>query len=241
MELSESLKGMLAAYGIDADDEQIRLLLLHLELLAEKNETLNLTRVASIEEALVAHVVDSLMPLPCLGRLVGPKPCRLLDIGTGGGFPGLPLAIMTGWESLLIDSVGKKVTAVEGFISELGLGNTAQAQHIRAEELARKEPECFDVVVTRAVAQSNVLLEYASPLLARGGYLVLYKARPSDEELLAAERAAKLCGMELVSRETFELPNDSGHREIFLYKKTAKPKLKLPRRTGLASKEPLGL
>lgn len=241
MDLNTSLESMLGSYGIETSEEQIGLLMKHLELLAAKNETLNLTRVDSGEEALIAHILDSLLSLPCLRSLMGTKRCRLLDIGTGGGFPGLPLAIMTGWESVLIDSVGKKVAAVESFVSELGLCEYVQALHIRAEELARQQPESFDVVVTRAVAQSNVLLEYASPLLARGGYLVLYKARPSDDELLAAARAAKLCGMELVSRETFELPNDSGHREIFFYKKTAKPKLKLPRRTGLASKEPLGL
>ena len=241
MEPDKTLKSLLEAYQIEADDEQTALLLKHLELLAEKNGTLNLTRVASGEDALITHVLDSLLPLPRLQELVGQKRCRLLDIGTGGGFPGLPLTVMTGWESVLIDSVRKKAAAVEAFIDALGLADTAQALPVRAEDLARSEPESFDVVVTRAVAQSNVLLEYASPLLSRGGFLVLYKARPTDEELRCAERAAKLCGMDFVSRETFELPDDSGHREIFFYQKTAKSKLKLPRRTGLASKEPLGL
>lgn len=241
MDSMERLRELLGAYGIEATDEQLALLLGHLDLLAEKNETLNLTRVVSGEEALVGHVLDSLLPLPCLRALVSAEVPRLLDIGTGGGFPGLPLAIMCGWESVLVDSVGKKVAAVEEFIERLGLSSYVSAQHVRAEDLARKSPESFDVVVTRAVAQSNVLIEYASPLLRRGGLLCLYKARPSDEEIEAAHRAAKLCGMKLVSRETFELPNDAGHREVYFFRKVSKPSLRLPRRAGLASKEPLGL
>ena len=240
-EQQEALLKLLQAYGIDADHEQTRLLLLHLELLTEKNESLNLTRVTSAHEAFVAHILDSLLPLPYLNDCFAEGNVSFLDIGTGGGFPGLPLAIMTGWKATLIDSIGKKVAAVNEFVSLLGLTYSVEALHVRAEDLARVRPQSFDVVVTRAVAQSNVLIEYAAPLLRQGGMLVLYKARPSDEELQTANRAAKLCGMKFVSRETFELPDDAGHREIYFLKKVDRASVKLPRRAGMALKEPLGL
>ena len=131
------------------------------------------------------------------------------------------------------------VSAVNEFIGELGL-DRARALHVRAEEIASEHLGRQDYVFARAVAQSNVLIEYAAPLLRMHGRLVLEKGRPSAEELDASLRAAKICGMTHVSRETFELPNDLGHREILIYEKVAKPRVKLPRRTGLAKKEPLG-
>ena len=238
---TEKLQTLLYGYGIEADVSQCARMLRHLELLVERNATTNLTRVTTLEEAMVVHVLDSLLPLPYLSGLMGYEKVSFVDIGTGGGFPGIPLACMTDWEGTLIDSVGKKTAAVQGFIDELDLGPRVQAVRVRAEDLAREQPGAFDFVVTRAVAQANVLLEYASPLLRADGHLVLYKARPSYEELSAAKRAAKLCGMSLVSRETFELPEDAGHRALLYYRKAGKSKIKLPRRTGLATKEPLGL
>lgn len=238
---TEVLRDVLGAYGIAASEEQLSLLVRHLELLARKNEVMNLTTVSSVDKGLITHVLDSLLPLPSLCSLVtGDVPC-LLDIGTGGGFPGLPLAIMMGWNSTLIDSVGKKVKAVEEFIQELELDGHVRALHERAEDFARKEPASYDVIVTRAVAQTNVLIEYATPLLKHGGLLVAYKANLLDEELSVAARAASICGLSFVSRETFDLPNQSGHRELLYYAKTGKAHIKLPRRPGLAKNSPLGL
>lgn len=241
MNATESLRELLGGYGIDASEHQATLMLRHLELLNEKNATTNLTRVTSTDEAMVIHVLDSLLPLPHLSELVNGFETSLLDIGTGGGYPGIPLACMTEWDVTLIDSVGKKASAVQDFIEGLGLGGHARALHVRAENLARERPDAFNLVVTRAVAQANVLIEYASPLLCDGGHLALYKARPSDDELAAAKRAAKICGMDFVSRETFELPNEAGHRELLYFMKVAKPRIRLPRRAGMATKEPLGL
>ena len=146
---------------------------------------------------------------------------------------------MTGARGTLIDSVGKKVSAVNEFIGHLGLSNI-RARHIRAEDLAR-ENELFDAVFARAVAQSNVLVEYAAPLLSNGGHCVLEKANISTDELDAAKRAARICGLSLVSRETFELPRSHGHREIIVFEKRSKPQIKLPRRTGEAKQSPLGI
>lgn len=228
----------LAHYNIACDETAARLMVGHLELLFVKNETLNLTRITKPSEAVTLHLVDSLLPL-ATRALREHHTQRFLDMGTGGGFPGIPFGIMTKAEGTLIDSVGKKVAAVSEFISALGLSNLA-ACHDRVEDFARSLDRPYDVVLARAVAQANVLVEYASPLLAKGGYLVIEKGRPSDEEITCAKRAAKLCGLSLVSRDQFELPRELGHREVLIFEKTHRATLKLPRKTGLAKKEPLG-
>lgn len=229
----------LSGFCIRCSDEQAALLVRHLDLVIEKNKVVNLTRILDPVEAVTLHIVDSLLPLACPGLDMGSED-GFVDVGTGAGFPGIPLGILTGARGTLVDSVGKKVTAVNEFIDELGLERLV-AVHSRVEELDSAERSSRQFVFARAVAQSNVLVEYAAPLLAMGGCAVLEKARPDDEELACADRAAEICGMRLVSRETFELPRGLGHREILIYKKVSKPRIKLPRRTGLAKHEPLGL
>lgn len=237
--LAPELVRHLAGFGIECDAARASLLLRHLSLVIEKNKVVNLTRITSPEEALVLHVVDSLLPLACPEVKLS-SASHIVDLGTGAGYPGIPLAIMTGASALLVDSVGKKVSAVNEFVESLGLGNV-YALHARVEELPAEHLGRQDFVFARAVAQSNVLIEYAAPLLRMHGRLVLEKGRPSEEEFDASLRSAKICGMTHVSRETFELPEGLGHREILIYEKVSKPKVKLPRRTGLAKKEPLGV
>lgn len=236
--LEMQLLSEFSSYGICCSSRQASLLIHHLHLVIEKNKVMNLTRITEPEDAITLHVVDSLLPLACHTSLLGSE-SRYVDIGTGAGFPGIPLGIMTGAQGTLIDSVGKKVSAVNEFIGHLGLSNI-RARHIRAEDLAR-ENELFDAVFARAVAQSNVLVEYAAPLLSNGGHCVLEKANISTDELDAAKRAARICGLSLVSRETFELPRSHGHREIIVFEKRSKPQIKLPRRTGEAKQSPLGI
>lgn len=240
--LTSQLIEELSIYRIECSHEKAEILVEYLRLVIEKNKQLNLTRITEPSDAVSRHIVDSLVPLatdPLIGLLKGSQKVNFLDIGTGAGFPGIPLAVMTGMNGLLIDSVGKKVAAVNEFIDALRL-NDVMAKHCRVEELALEQPASFDLVVTRAVAQSNVLLEYASPLLKKNGLLVLEKANVTEDEFSHAEAAASLCGFSLVSRETFELPHELGHREILTYKKMSKAKVKLPRQNGLAKKKPLG-
>ena len=235
---STKLINSMSLYGVTVSQEQAQLLLKHLDLVIEKNKVMNLTRITNPDDAVVLHVVDSLLPLA--SKHYDTSLRSYLDIGTGAGFPGIPLAVMTHAHGVLIDSVGKKVSAVREFITELGLGNRVEACAIRAEELAKTRMGSFDLVIARAVAQTNTLIEYAAPFLVTGGLLMVCKANPTDEELSHADSAASICGLENVSRETFELPNGLGHREILTYKKLRKPSIKLPRRVGMAQHEPLG-
>ena len=226
----------LEAYGIATSDEQLRMLLEALALMLGQNRVLNLTAIRDVDKALVLHLVDSALFAPPVGEYSGP----VLDLGTGGGFPGLPLAILCPeHEFLLVDSVKKKVAAVQKFADVLGLAGRVSTSSDRAEVLGSTMRGRFGVVTARAVAPTNVLLEYASPLLKPFGALVAGKAELSHEEEDQASGAARQVGMELVSRETLDLPDGFGHREILVYEKAGKPSIKLPRAVGMAKSNPL--
>lgn len=236
-ELTVQLMRELAEYGIDCSEAQARLMVSHLKLVIEKNNVVNLTRILDPVEGVTLHIVDSLLPLAC--EVV--QRCDLksfVDIGTGAGFPGVPFGILTSAKGTLVDSVNKKVSAVNEFVSSLGLSNL-KAIHARVEELPSQGFAEEDVVIARAVAQSRVLIEYATPLLRKNGILILEKALLSDEELDDARRTAEICGLSLVSRETFELPRGLGHREILVYEKKRASRVRLPRRVGMAKSDPL--
>ena len=238
-ENNELLQMMLNQYQIDTTDEQRDLLLRHLDLVVEKNKVMNLTRIVEPREAIVRHVVDSLLLLNAIEEHKSSAVVRFLDIGTGGGFPGIPLGIVTKHRGLLIDSVAKKVRAVSEFINELGLHDQLSAESVRVEELALTQAKSFDVVVARAVADLGILVEYAAPLLKRHGVLVVSKALIDDDELHRGDTTAEICGLESVSRGTYDLPDGQGHREIITYQKIKQPKIKLPRANGMAKKKPL--
>ena len=142
---------------------------------------------------------------------------------------------------MLVDSVGKKVNAVRGFIDELGLAEQVEARHVRVEELAKVQKGAYSAVVARAVAQVNVLVEYATPFLCKDGLLVIAKARPDEDEILAGNKAAAICGLRPVALDEYELPEGLGHREVLTYRRVGSPKVKLPRKTGMASHQPLGV
>ncbi len=235
----EKLSVYLNDYGIQATGEQVLGLLKHLDLVIEKNKVVNLTRITNVEEALVLHILDSLLPLTLPG--VSERLSKAyLDMGTGAGFPGIPIGLLSGSQGVLIDSVGKKISAVNEFCDELGL-KKVHGEHGRLEELAVTHRGEFGLVFARAVAQANVLVEYAAPFLTKNGMLVLEKANPQMSEINASNKAAKICGMRMLEPVEFELPDELGHRTILLYIKDDSPSIKLPRRTGLAKQSPLGL
>ena len=220
--------------------EMVELLIRHLELVDEKNQIINLTRITNEHEAIVLHILDSLLFIAHNPTVLGPGE-KLLDVGTGAGYPGLPLTIVSGCQSTLIDSVGKKVNAVKEFTNALELSDRVLCLHARAEEVPEVCHFRFDVVVARAVAQTNVLIEYATPCLRRNGTLLLGKGNPSDEETQAASRAANICGLVESGRFEYDLPHELGHRTILAYTKTGNPRIKLPRQNGMAKRNPLGL
>lgn len=207
----------------------------HLELVIEENKVTNLTRIVDWESAQVLHVEDSLAGLPEVEEaLEGPY----LDMGSGAGFPGIPLAIMTGRETLLADSVGKKTRALDSFAAELGIDDIVSTYHGRIEDLALQQPNHFSLVTARALSSLASLLELASPLLTKGGRLVCYKTHSESWELEHAREIARKLGMEFVSSRGFTLSDGETSRAIIVFRKRCNPSMKLPRRVGMAQKKP---
>lgn len=208
----------------------------YLEAILEVNKTLNLTRIEDSEEARLLHVEDSLSGLEELKA----APDGLYgDLGSGGGFPGVPLAIASGRQTILVDSVKKKMAAVASIVDELGLASQINTYDGRIEDLAVERAGQFSALTARALSRLSVLMELASPLLKNGGHLICYKAQLSDEELEHALSLQKYLGMKLVSDRAFLLSDNETARRIVVFEKYKEPGLKLPRRVGLAQKKPL--
>ena len=216
--------------------EEQRLIAEHLALVLEANKTLNLTRIETVEDGMILHVEDS---LAALDEVNAAPSGMLVDVGSGGGYPGIPLAIATKRDTLLVDARQKKVEALASIIEQLDLSRSISVFAGRAELLARKQPECCSVVTARALAKLSVILELASPLLVKGGRLVCYKAHIEADEFNDAKRVAPMTGMYLVSDREFTLSDGTTYRRILCYEKKAKPQAKLPRKEGYAQKHPL--
>ena len=220
---------------IDVSADQALQCVRHLLYVQQVNQYMNLTRINDMHEALILHIVDSLS----LARSLPMEPERFLDMGTGAGFPGIPFQILMDCEGVLLDSVGKKISAVNAFIHGLGLDGI-MGVHDRLESYAEKEHGWFDMVLARAVGQLPPIIEYGTPFLEDGGYLVLAKANPTSDELCAGEKAAAACGLEFVGCDEFELPENMGHRSVLIYQKVDEPHVALPRSVGMAKRTPLG-
>lgn len=205
----------------------------HLELVIEANKTTNITRISTWDEGMLLHVEDSLIGLEELNQ--APEGLYA-DLGSGAGYPGIPLAIESGRRTLLVDSVGKKTAILDQMISELNLNDVATYTG-RIEDLARDKPKEFSVVTARALSKLSILMELAAPLLKKGGWLICYKALVEDEEMEHALSLQGKLNMHLVSDRTIEL-NDRCRR-IICFKKKGAPKIALPRKTGFAQKRPL--
>lgn len=205
----------------------------HLELVLEANKKTNITRISSWDEGMVLHVQDSLLGLE---ELLKAPDGWYADIGTGAGYPGIPLAIETGRKTLLVDSVGKKTAILDSFIGELGLDQVSTYTG-RIEDLAREHPYEFTAITARALAQLSVLMELAAPLLQLGGRLICYKANLKPSELDHALSLQDTVGLKLVSDRSFVL--DDYQRRIVTFEKVKRESIQLPRKTGLAQKRPL--
>lgn len=206
--------------------------------LLDWNERINLTAIKDPEEVLIKHFLDSLSLLMAYDR----PQTRLLDIGAGAGFPGLPLKIVRpAWQVVLLEATGKKVTFLQHVIETLQLKDVA-AVHGRAEELAHK-PEYrakFDLVTARAVASLPTLLEYAAPYCRVGGQIILLKKGEIADELARGKRAAKEVGASLKADIVVNLPGLDDGRRLLVWEQQKKCPAQFPRSGSLMAKKPLG-
>lgn len=219
-----------------AEDQTMSLMRRYLDSILEANKVTNLTRITDGEQARLLHIEDSLVGLP----EVNEAPTGLYgDLGSGGGFPGVPLALATGRKTLLVDSVKKKMAIVQSALDDLSLSEQISTSSERIEDLPLEYKEKFAVLTARALSKLVSLIELASPLLKKGGRLVCYKAQLSSEELEEALAVQDLVGMKMISQREICLSDGETTRTIVVFEKIGKSRIKLPRRIGLAQKQPL--
>lgn len=219
-----------------AEDQTMSLMQRYLDSILEANKVTNLTRITDGEQARLLHIEDSLVGLP----EVNEAPVGLYgDLGSGGGFPGVPLALATGRKTLLVDSVKKKMAIVQSVLDDLSLSEQISTSSERIEDLPLEYKEKFAVLTARALSKLVSLIELASPLLKKGGRLVCYKAQLSSEELEEALAVQDLVGMKMISQREICLSDGETTRTIVVFEKIGKSRIKLPRRIGLAQKQPL--
>lgn len=219
-----------------AEDQTMSLMQRYLDSILEANKVTNLTRITDGDQARLLHIEDSLVGLP----EVNEAPTGLYgDLGSGGGFPGVPLALATGRKTLLVDSVKKKMAIVQSALDDLSLSEQISTSSERIEDLPLEYKEKFAVLTARALSKLVSLIELASPLLKKGGRLVCYKAQLSSEELEEALAVQDLVGMKMISQREICLSDGETTRTIVVFEKIGKSRIKLPRRIGLAQKQPL--
>lgn len=222
--------------GMELSDKQIAQFNLYYELLTAKNKVMNLTAITEYNDVVKKHFIDSMM----ISRVLDMKKINsLCDVGTGAGFPGIPLKIVYPHLHLtLVDSVGKRVNFLSEVVEKLGLEDV-EAIHSRTEDLAHnlKYREKYDLVTARAVASMNVLSEYCIPYAKIGGYFAAYKSGNIGEEIENAKNAVKTLGGKIEKTDMFEL-YEMGRSIVLIRKVNSTPKI-YPRKAGTPSKNPL--
>ena len=238
IEMLGYLRRVVVDMGVEVSDDQYRLLAAFYEFLMEYNQKVNLTRIVEPLDVAAKHFGDSLALLaqPCF-----PPGSLIADVGTGAGFPGIPLAIMrSDIQVVLIDSLRKRTIFLAEAVELLGLRNV-QVVWARAEELGRNQlyRQKFDVVLARAVAPLNVLVELCLPLLKIGGHFLAMKGPKADEELIQAQVAIAKLGGAVISSTVKPLPVVEENRTLISIKKI-KPTIALyPRKAGTPERQPL--
>lgn len=236
---STIFKRNLDSIGMTLSNIQIEQLDKYYDLLVEWNSFMNLTGITDYEEVMLKHYLDSLvLKLPINGEN---KHIKLIDVGTGAGFPGLPLKIAyPEAEVVLFDSLNKRIKFLDEVINTLGLKNVTTI-HGRAEDGGRnpKLREQFDVSVSRAVADLAVLSEYNLPFVKVGGYFVAYKSKDVDAEVEKSRKAISILGGEVEKIDKFTLPETDIERALVYIKKIKNTGKKYPRKAGIPGKEPL--
>lgn len=234
----ERFQDGLKELGIFLTEEQLNQFLTFYELLIEKNKVVNLTAITEYNEVVEKHFLDSLS----LARIINlDQPLKILDLGTGAGFPGIPLKLaFPKLELVLMDSLNKRIVFLEEVISELGLSRI-KAVHGRAEEMARKSGyrENFDFCVSRAVANLSSLSEYCIPFVKQGGFFVSYKSGDIEEEICQAKKAVNILGGEIERIDKFVLSGTDISRSLIKIKKRKKTPGIYPRKAGMPTKKPL--
>ncbi len=236
MEFKEKLYKEVKSIEIELDDTALDRFFTYYQMLIDYNTRMNLTAITEENEVIVKHFCDSLCLLTKNDIKQGAK---VIDVGTGAGFPGIPLLIARPDIKLtLLDGLNKRLVFLSDVLKEIGL--EAEIVHSRAEEGAqdKKFREKFDVATSRAVARLNVLSEYCLPYVKKGGVFIAMKGPAAGEEIEGAQNALKILGGDITAIEEYTLSDESS-RTLITVKKTSSTPLKYPRHNSKIKKQPL--
>lgn len=220
----ENLDNLFKKHGITLSEEQMMQFDKYFSMLIETNKVTNLTAITDENEVAVKHFLDSVLPHEFF-----PNEAFVVDIGSGAGFPALPLKIVRpDLKICMVDSLNKRINFLDAVTRELNLQNVT-AVHSRAEDFAKTNREKFDVAVARAVASLNTLVEYLLPLVKVGGCAIIYKSAKLQEEILAANKAISVLGGKIETIKTFLIDEGGLERDILIVRKVSKTPPKYPR------------
>lgn len=235
-EFKKSLFEKASKIDIELNEEQLEMFYLYMNLLLEWNEKINLTAITEPQEIIIKHFIDSLT----ISKYIKNKQ-NLIDVGTGAGFPGIPLKIVNeDIKITLLDSLNKRINFLNEVIEKLNLKNI-EAKHGRVEEFGKNENyrEKYDIATSRAVANLTTLSEYLIPLVNIGGEVISMKGQEIKEEVTNAKNAIKILGGKIINIDEFYLPDSDIKRSIIIIKKVEKTPAKYPRKPGTPAKEPI--
>lgn len=224
--------------GVSLSKEQLDQFIKYYELLVEWNSFMNLTAITEFDEVVTKHFVDSVSLIKAIDL---DRPLSVIDVGTGAGFPGIPLKIaFPELKITLLDSLNKRIKFLNEVIDQLNL-KEIKAIHGRAEDAAKSADlrENFDLCVSRAVANLSTLSEYCLPFVKVGGMFISYKSEKITEEMKTAKKAISVLGGEVSDQVEFILPDSDIYRNLFIIEKKKVTPKKYPRKAGLPSKEPI--
>lgn len=236
----DKMQAGLNELGITLTDRQLEQFYQYYEMLIEWNKVMNLTTITELDEVISKHFIDSLALVKAVDFSKKSAP-RLIDIGTGAGFPGIPLKIaFPELRVTLLDSLNKRIVFLNEVIEKLQL-EFVRTIHGRAEDFGHDNSyrEQYDYCVSRAVANTATLSEYCIPFLKNGGFFIPYKSGKIDEELKQGEKAIKVMGGKLMNVVRFQLSGADADRTLIVIKKVEKTGKKYPRKAGMPSKSPI--
>lgn len=228
----------LKSFELDISEYQIEQFIKYYEIMIEKNKVMNLTSITEINEVIKKHFVDSLSLVKAVDENNFKK---MIDVGTGAGFPGIPIKIMfPKMKTTLVDSLNKRIEFLNEVINKINLEGVTTI-HGRAEDIARQKihREEYDLCVSRAVANLAALSEYCLPFIKIGGSFICYKAGNCQEEISNAERAISILGGKIEDVIEFKLPDSDISRTIVVINKIKSIPNKYPRKAGTPTREPL--
>ena len=235
-EFNEKIRESLKELNIELSEKQLNQFYNYMNILIEWNKVMNLTNITETEEIIQKHFVDSLTILKSIK-----ENDSIIDVGTGAGFPGIPIKIAFPETKItLLDSLNKRIKFLEEVINKLELKNI-ETIHGRAEEVAhnKKYREKYDIAIARAVAPLNVLSEYLLPFVKIGGYAICMKGVKGKEEAEEGKNAIKILGGKITNSREFNLPNTEMARTIIQIEKIKNTEKKYPRKAGTPTKMPL--